>query len=381
MRIKGLDGLRAVAFLLVFFFHAGLFPIGWVGVQLFFVLSGFLISGILLDMKNVLSGSAYFIKFYGRRFLRIFPLYYLYLLIIWLVAAWLSSIDFRTKYMDLFHQQLPYALTYVYDFYMTSNLFERTNDLLTHFWSLAVEEQFYLFWPFLILLIPRGKEKPVFLLVVAFSIAFRALIMFWPGFSAYFSLRPVPSQVVYGLPFSHMEAFALGALLNVVKLPRPRLQLIALLIAIPVVGLASEWLATGSWKNVYNLGYSLFMPDALKPIWGYTVINYLFALLIFGVMREGWLVRFLDSRLMRYLGTISYGLYVYHFPILWFTVSVWGVPDPWIHFLLTSAALVLTTLAASLSYRFFEKPIMDLKDRWFVVDTERRFQPDGGAGR
>jgi len=80
--IKGLDGLRAVAFLLVFFFHAHFGYFGWVGVQLFFVLSGFLITGILLDMKHSLPMAGYFIKFYGRRFLRIFPLYYLYLFLI-----------------------------------------------------------------------------------------------------------------------------------------------------------------------------------------------------------------------------------------------------------------------------------------------------------
>ena len=77
--IAGLDGLRAVAFLIVFFFHTRNLPFGWMGVQLFFVLSGFLITDILLRMKEKLPSREFFVKFYGRRFLRIFPLYYLFL--------------------------------------------------------------------------------------------------------------------------------------------------------------------------------------------------------------------------------------------------------------------------------------------------------------
>jgi len=87
--IPGLDGLRAVAYLLVFFFHARYLEVGWIGVQFFFVLSGFLITGILLDMKNSLPTGGYFLKFYGRRFLRIFPLYYFYLLLMAGLTAWL----------------------------------------------------------------------------------------------------------------------------------------------------------------------------------------------------------------------------------------------------------------------------------------------------
>ena len=80
--IPGLDGLRAVAFLIVFFFHTRNLPFGWMGVQLFFVLSGFLITDILLRMKEKLPQREFFIKFYGRRFLRIFPLYYFYLILL-----------------------------------------------------------------------------------------------------------------------------------------------------------------------------------------------------------------------------------------------------------------------------------------------------------
>ena len=100
--IPGLDGLRGIAFLLVFALHTDYLQVGWVGVQLFFVLSGFLITGILLDMKKSLPPREYFSKFYGRRFLRIFPLYYFYLLLMTGVVFWLIAIAYRPNYMKLF---------------------------------------------------------------------------------------------------------------------------------------------------------------------------------------------------------------------------------------------------------------------------------------
>src|SRR5688572_18344409 len=104
--IPGLDGLRAIAFLLVFAFQTDYLQFGWVGVSLFFVLSGFLITGILLDMKKTLATKEYFFKFYGRRFLRIFPLYYFYLILMTALALWLISISYRPLYMQIFLDQV-----------------------------------------------------------------------------------------------------------------------------------------------------------------------------------------------------------------------------------------------------------------------------------
>src|SRR6266545_4187455 len=104
--IPGLDGLRAIAFLLVFALHTDYLQIGWVGVSLFFVLSGFLITDILLNMKKTLTSKEYFFKFYGRRFLRIFPLYYFYLVLMAAVTIWLISRSYRPNYMRIFLEQV-----------------------------------------------------------------------------------------------------------------------------------------------------------------------------------------------------------------------------------------------------------------------------------
>src|SRR5258707_2269857 len=118
--IPGLDGLRALAFLAVLGRHTDNFKFGWAGVQLFFVLSGFLITDILIQMKARLPRRDFFIKFYGRRFLRIFPLYYFYLLILVCFILILPYLDFKPlqkEPSENFWDQLRYAVSYLYDFY------------------------------------------------------------------------------------------------------------------------------------------------------------------------------------------------------------------------------------------------------------------------
>jgi len=386
MRIKGLDGLRAVAFLLVFFFHVNWLMFGWVGVQLFYVLSGFLITGILTEMKPVLSGGMYFLKFYGRRFLRIFPLYYFYLGLIWLIVRSMESVHFKTSTTALFHEQFSYALAYIYNFFMATKLFHGTSVFLSHFWSLAVEEQFYIVWPLLILLTPQKRQKPVFIGVILLSTVFRLATFLWASTHATGFLQDDPGLIVYVLPFSHADAFALGALLTMIRIPRAQAQVKILLAAMPIVGIASSLLslqnstgvsitqivstlfATHNTLIFSSLGFTLLLGDSYKAVWGYAVINYLFALLIQGVAFEGWLTRILESAPMRFLGRISYGLYVYHFAIIWFLSVLFGIsyatPLP---FAPAAGALVLTILIAAMSYRWLEKPLIDLKDKYFKV--------------
>ncbi len=368
-RIKGLDGLRAVAFLLVFFFHANFCYFGWVGVQLFFVLSGFLITGILLDMKQSLPTAEYFVKFYGRRFLRIFPLYYLYLFLIALVAAYLLGHKIRSHYMLLFWDQFPYALGYVYNFFMATSKFVQTSQFLTHLWSLAVEEQFYILWPLVIFLIPGKHLKKIFFLVIGFAVFFRAGIMLFYQ-QAPFQILGDADTAIYALPFSHLDAFACGALITLgVSLPKAKQQFLILLVGFPALGMLTDYLSTGQWNVNNGFGLPLLLPNAYKAVWGYSILNYLFMLLIYGVAKEGWFNRPLEQVWMRYLGKISYGLYVYHYALIWIITEV---IFPGINMILgTMISLILTVLIASLSFHLIEKPIMDLKDRWFPFRPAR----------
>src|SRR6266496_229232 len=365
--IPGLDGLRAIAILLVFATHIDFIGVGWVGVQLFFVLSGFLITGILLDMKESLPSREYFLKFYGRRFLRIFPLYYFYLGLLAVVAYLLIQADFRPNYMRIYFHQVPYALLYVYDLFYRIPSFQ-PSQFLDHFWSLSVEEQFYIIWPLLLLLVPRKGLKSLFISFIILGVIFRfALYLFYSSGSSLWPFHDPFSLVVYSVPFSHLDAFAFGAYISRYQIPRPKAQLLILALLVPIMGFGATYLAKGNLGPISALGYDLRLSTNYQFIWAYTLLNYFFAVLIYCVVHEKVLVRFLEMPWLRYLGQISYGMYVYHLALIWF---VWRVSEEpaagemsyWVK---VAIALAATILIASLSYYLLERPILRLKDRFF----------------
>ena len=363
--IPGLDGLRAIAFLLIHGFHTGYLPFGWMGVQMFFVFSGFLITGILLRMKEKLSAREYFRKFYTRRFFRIFPLYYFYLLLIVAIAIWMISIGYKPRVMNSVLDQIWYAVFYVYDFYSAHQSFNPSR-FLDHLWSLSVEEQFYIFWPLLIFLVKEKHLKKLFLAGIIAGPVFR-FIIFLVYQSGYIeSFRDPAFLTIYTLPFSHVDAFAFGAYISRFSIPHARKQLVYLSLVVPLIGFATQYLANGFFEPFGTLGYQVTMPDGYQYIWAYTVLNYWFAVLIYCVAYEKLFVRFLDWAPLQYLGRISYGLYIYHFPMVWFVslIREYGISDeaaqPYVFIL----SLAGTIIIASLSYYILERPFLKLKDRF-----------------
>lgn len=148
-RNPSLDGLRGLAIALVILYHLNLVGFGWVGVQLFFVLSGFLITRLLLALREQPSLGSYLKIFYGRRALRIFPVYYLYLLL--LLLLWWAL---PTAQQGPVAEQWRYAASYTSNWLGMTGGHQKTY-FLDHFWSLPIEEQFYLFWPLLLFFTPR----------------------------------------------------------------------------------------------------------------------------------------------------------------------------------------------------------------------------------
>ncbi len=368
--IAGLDGLRAVAFLIVFLFHTRHLPFGWMGVQLFFVLSGFLITDILLRMNEKLPRREFFIKFYGRRFLRIFPLYYLYLLLLVALIFLLPSLDLKALNAELgerFLNQIWVAVFYVFDFFHATAFFERSR-FLTHLWSLSVEEQFYLLWPLLICLTPREKFRQLCFTAIGLGLVFRLGITLVVRTQLFPFLLSDPQQAVNVLPFSHLDAFAFGAYISRFEIPRPRSQLLALILIVPAIGLWTDFISKGA--VTLSLGYDLPMTGFYKEVWGYTLLNYLFTLLIYCVARTNFLTRILESAPLRYLGRISYGLYVYHYGIIAICIAL--VRKYELGFSLRSPQMFLmamgaTLLVATVSFYLLEKPMIDLKDKFFRV--------------
>jgi peptidoglycan/LPS O-acetylase OafA/YrhL len=366
--IAGLDGLRAVAFLIVFLFHTRNLPFGWMGVQLFFVLSGFLITDILLRMKETLPHREYFIKFYGRRFLRIFPLYYFYLVLLLVFIFILPTLKLNALNAELgrgYLNQIWVAAFYIYDFFHASIFFERSR-FFTHLWSLSVEEQFYLLWPLLILLTPRDKFRQLCFTAIGLGFVFRLVISLIYRTHALPFLLNDPQQAVNVLPFSHLDAFAFGAYISRFELPRPRLQLLLLGIITPLVGLLTDFITKGVTTS--SLGYDLPMTGYYKEVWGYTLLNYLFAVLIYCVVHTGLFTAILESPPMRYLGRISYGLYVYHYGVIAIVAALFRKYD--LHYSMRSAqmffaAMSITLLIATASFFLLERPLINLKDRFF----------------
>lgn len=357
---KGLDTFRAFAFLAVFLNHAYLFSLGYLGVQAFFVLSGFLLIPILVDMKENLSTGNFFKSFYGRRALRIFPLYYFYLLAISLICyialkdyGWILEI--RT-----FVDQVPWALTYTYNFFNASSLYEVPNSLISHFWSLAVEEQFYLICPFVILLTNPKALKRLLLIIVVLGPVWRLLIASVVQGGVIPFLSSTVHLAVYVLPFSHMDAFAMGGYFALYKTSdRTNWRTIALLAGSIPLGYLTQYIATGhmDWSS---FGYTYYVRDQF--IWAYTFFDLAFAKALVQIRDDKFFPRLFDNPAMNYLGKISYGLYVYHFPIIWLVRAA----NPGLSKVSVAViSLVITIAVSSISYTLLEVKIMNWKDRLF----------------
>ncbi len=365
--IPGLDGLRALAFLAVLGGHTDNYSFGWAGVQLFFVLSGFLITGILVRMKASLSPKEYFFKFYGRRFLRIFPLYYLYLGGLIALNLALPHIAFKPLHKEFdgkFWGQIWFAVSYLYDFFHASSAYEPTR-FLTPLWSLSVEEQFYLLWPLLIFLTPAQRRKSLFLAVIGLGPFFRLLLKLLYIQRPFAFMLDNPELALYVLPFSHIDAFAMGAYISQFDIPKPRLQTFLLFVLAPLIGFYTQSVVWGDirWDS---LGYEFPLHIAYKEIWGYSLLNYFFAVAIYSVARTRLLTTLLDSLPLRYLGKISYGLYIYHGAVIWFTLKL-NLPFDLATWQMFAFTLAATALVASLSFHLYEKPLNDLKERFFPL--------------
>lgn len=374
--IPELDGVRGLAILVVMICHFNLFykpayqfehglktllSTGWWGVDLFFVLSGFLITGILLDAKG---SSHYFRNFYVRRVLRIFPLYYGFLFALFVLAPLLHPPAPGGRFAGWLDSQW-WFWSYLSNYQFLFPEWVRPS-LLSHFWTLAVEEQFYLFWPAVVLLTSRKGLIRVCLFCVAGSLLFR-LWLHWMG---------VDPRAGYRLTPARLDTLAIGALLAVlvrdqgawdrVRRYAPK-AIVAALVGVALLSIPTRGMAQSSIQ-MQTLGYPLL-----------AVISA--ALIVFAVdplAQSTGLVRFFRTRVMRVLGKYSYAIYVFHFPltaVLWragLTIETFprvaGSQLPGA-IAFTSIASAITLGVALLSWNLYEKHFLRLK----------RFFPRGEA--
>jgi peptidoglycan/LPS O-acetylase OafA/YrhL len=379
--LPALDGIRGLAILMVLAFHLWqmgdpnvfvrsawqrLIAGGWCGVDLFLVLSGFLITGILHDSRT---SPHYFRSFYMRRVLRIFPLYYGFLALFFFVLPLLFAMG--DGFSDLAQRQY-WLWLYAQNFYPLRHL-DGLPCGLNHLWSLAVEEQFYIVWPFLIRRLSLKGSLGMCLGVVLLAVATRTAL----------NLSGVPPSIIYGLTICRMDGFALGALVALlVRTERgaPRAAFWAL--PLLVVSLALIVFLVHPYRGVL-----VWHSREMQTV-GFTVLGISFASLVTLAVtgsRRSLAQRFFSLGSLRWLGKYSYGIYIIHYPILAAT-STW---QPWLvrclgsltgqefavrllqrPIFLSLLASVFSLTGAFLSWHLYEKQFLKLK-RFFPRHEDR----------
>lgn len=349
-----LDGLRAFAIVGVMFVHAGVpgFRSGWIGVDLFFVLSGFLIT-TLLALESTATGRIAYGQFMARRALRLMPAYFLYALFITaLIWCWSGSVHSQIDGWTA--ASFTAALwTYTINFVPQGGVWN-AQDLTVHLWSLAVEQQYYLVWPLVVIAL---HTRASWLRWVALALAVCSMASFIAAPDGLYK-----NDMLYTRGFSLVAASALA--LWVIRRPEclgnrgfNRLVDVAgtlMLLAVFVLPYEPGWSA----DRVRNI----FIP-LLVPVFGLWIAR------LWYVPSEHWIRALLQNRGLVYIGKISYGVYLYHEAV---RVGVWYLMKPamtnWppaIGFPVRLTVYVgVSFLLAAVSYEQFEKRFLRLANRF-----------------
>jgi peptidoglycan/LPS O-acetylase OafA/YrhL len=379
--IPALDGVRGLAILLVMLFHMNVVaPVTWVdrlwsgfvingsvGVDVFFVLSGFLITGILLDAKGA---PHYFRNFYVRRVLRIFPLYYAVVAFSLLILPHIHNAK-SAKFGSVSADAGFYWLHLSNFAIARRGMF--VHGILDVSWSLAIEEQFYLIWPAVVLLTsPRGLKR-ICAALIALSCLSRLVLLIWGA-----------NQIaIHTLTFCRMDGLAMGALVAVaVRQSRP-----------------DRWCGVLRWAgSAALLGLlALWGPAALpwarqaNVVTGHALVSFgsAAAILLIATGEAPWLAGAFSIPILRMLGRYSYALYLFHYPLMAIVrdsrlgpgrfPTFLGSPMPGqIVFVLLSSALSLA--CAWVSWHVYEKRFLRLKSSFELstMSRERLFHPEDG---
>ncbi len=372
-----LDGLRFVAFLLVFLHHflpsahlaapygdaaswvsRWLSEFGWSGVDLFFVLSGYLITALLLRERE-LKGRIHIGHFYRRRILRIWPLYYFACLCFFLIFPALNleqvGPTWGSRFQEWVTVWIPSFLAFAGNLAVSIGGWTGWS-VIDPLWSISMEEQFYLVWPALVVLTPSKRLGWALLALI--------VVPTWLRY-AFLSLGPHATHpTIFTHPFCRFDSFAWGALLAV-GLNHPTLA-----------GLHRRF----GW-TLWLGGALIFLPKALgvrvetlslAQVWLYPVIAVGYLSLLAALLRPtSWVARVFALPPLVWLGRLSYGLYVWHGVGLATTLFyVDAMPRTWpAWFQVLGVALGITLALATFSYFAIERPFLRLKERFALVPS------------
>jgi peptidoglycan/LPS O-acetylase OafA/YrhL len=307
--------------------------VGTLGVAIFYVLSGFLITGLLLA-EHQRTGAIRLRAFYARRALRIMPAFYVFLAVAWLILHGTEAMPPRGTWWA--------SAFYLNDYWSALNY--RPSTQITHTWSLGVEEKFYLVWPLLLLLRwPKGIGPVLRLLALAIF-----GVWLWRALLAAAGV-PMP-QLTHYLQFafeSRIDYLAFGCVLAVAQYTGTWDSLTRYTAArrwlpiLPIIALVALILTLGRWR---------------WWVVSYPAEGTLISLMLFMLLAARW--RWLDHRVSRYLGALSYSIYLYHM-LAWYLAGQL-VADPMLSRVIGA---MLTLALAWLSYTFIERPALRWRDR------------------
>ncbi len=369
-RLYGLDSLRAIAVLLVVVYHfsPSLLPGGFIGVDVFFVLSGFLITSLLVQewqARNVISLK----EFWRRRARRILPALGLMLAVIVPIAGAIGG-----DILAGLHAQLLGAFTFSSNwvYIATGSTYEAalTPALLNNLWSLAVEEQFYVLWPLAVVAgfvwtkrLSQRRSRAVIVGVTSLFAVVSAGLMF-----LLFTPGQDPSRVYFGTD-THLFGLMLGAVLAFVMVPNPefgwprRIPLAARFTQQApetVVRVVHGLIALVALSVIGYASVALEFSDALTFRGGLLAVDVATVMLIAVIVCNQRAARTLEVAPLAWVGRRSYALYLWHWPVLVIVAFLTseraaGADSSPLTF---SVALVVTVIAAALSYRFVEQPVL-----------------------
>lgn len=341
--LPGLNGVRAIAASAVVFSHVnmslsefgmgsgGAFSAANFGVTIFFALSGFLITYLLL-VEKATSRSIDIGKFYIRRILRIWPLYFLYLI---LVIAWcgISVLDHRLYWYLLFVPNVAFVIG-------------QSLPLLAHYWSLGVEEQFYLIWPVVVKRINNLVGLLVFFIFAFVGVKSMVKILHMDQIYAFFH-------------YSRFGCMAIGALVGIFCYRNDRIIFF-------MTKSIFQWF---SWILLSLVAINWFH---IASIIDHEIITLATVVLIVSQVKQVGIIS-LDVPWLNYLGRISYGMYVFNplvISLFAWILKHYTIPNIWLKYMAVYIAVPLTVVIVShVSYNYFERWFLDLKDRFSVVRT------------
>lgn len=350
--LPGLNGIRAIAAMAVIISHIGLnlklygipnfggYDLANFGVTMFFALSGFLITFLLLKEKEK-TGTIAIRKFYFRRILRIWPLYYFYL-ILTLVIIGFSVNPYSWMYFLLL-PNVPFSIN-------AASIFPATLPHLAHYWSVGVEEQFYGFWPWLI-----KKSKNILWVLVGFALTFFLT-------KAMMTILDAPKFIIVLFHYTRFGCLAMGG------------------IAAYLLVNKNLWFLKTVENKIFELtAWLIFLLIAFNKFHLFSIIDHeivtvaTLVIIINQVHNPKKLIS-LENRVFDYLGKISYGLYVYN-PLVIFLISFLLSKVMTTHYIsnlvvIYGGTILAVILISHLSFFYFEKWFLRFKDKFAVVKSK-----------